>query len=159
MKKAKEHLRKDPVMRRLIERHGDDLFHLGGREEPDLVANLLEIIVGQQLSIKAAETIWGRFRGLYGARNFPDVRAIVVTDKRKLRGVKSPRNTDPPSTNPIPIRIAPDMMSRTLTSSAVAFHYSTRSHTRTFSPGTVVSPPSAAESEIRSPSNLAKWRT
>src|SRR5260221_6825109 len=48
--------RGDPVLRRLIRKHPD--VHLQRRGDP--FTTLARAIVGQQISVKAAQTIWGR---------------------------------------------------------------------------------------------------
>jgi len=78
MKKAIEHLSNDQVMKGLIEKHGelrlsDDEGYkaisvsvqaeiTGGKrlQSPKYFSDLAGAIVGQQLSAKAADTIWGR---------------------------------------------------------------------------------------------------
>jgi len=52
-----ELMKRDRIMRKLIPQFGD--LHLIGRGEP--FTTLARSIVGQQISIKAAETVWGRF--------------------------------------------------------------------------------------------------
>src|SRR5438105_7273912 len=60
----------------------------------DVVANelirpfdaLAESIAYQQLSGKAAATIWGRVRGLYGRRKYLDPKTVLETPDEKLRG-------------------------------------------------------------------------
>jgi len=47
---------------------------------------LAESIAYQQLSGKAAATIWGRVRALYGKRKYLDPKAVLKTPDRKLRG-------------------------------------------------------------------------
>src|SRR5204863_9474374 len=46
---------------------------------------LAESIAYQQLSGKAAATIWGRVRALYGKRKYLDPRAVLGTPDEKLR--------------------------------------------------------------------------
>ena len=48
---------------------------------------LVRSIVGQQLSGKAAATIYGRFRGLYDEDGFPEAEEILGTHHAKLRKV------------------------------------------------------------------------
>ncbi len=52
-----ELMKRDRIMRKLIPQFGD--LHLIGRGEP--FTTLARSIVGQQISIKAADTVWGRF--------------------------------------------------------------------------------------------------
>lgn len=55
------HLQKDPILKILIETHGElDPY----RTVPDIFSALVETIVGQQLSGRAADTIFGRFKEL-----------------------------------------------------------------------------------------------
>jgi len=64
--------RADPVMRRLIE--GFPGIHLTRRGDP--FTTLSRAIVGQQISVKAAQTIWERFTVATGAGR--DTRALSV---------------------------------------------------------------------------------
>src|SRR5205814_5412206 len=84
MKKAINHLaRTDPRFAALI----------GKSRRFDVVANelvrpfdaLAESIAYQQLSGKAAATIWGRVRALYGKRKYLDPRTVLGTPDEKLR--------------------------------------------------------------------------
>ena len=52
-----ELMKRDRIMKKLIPRFGD--LHLVGRGEP--FTTLARSIIGQQISIKAAETVWQRF--------------------------------------------------------------------------------------------------
>ena len=56
------HLKKDPLMRKLIAKHQIKEYW-GGQQ--DLFLDLVEIITGQQLSIKVAKSIFDRFLALY----------------------------------------------------------------------------------------------
>src|SRR5436305_5797933 len=84
MKKAIKHLAaSDPRFAALI----------AGCRRFDVVANeivrpfdaLAESIAYQQLSGKAAATIWGRVRALYGKRKWLDPAAVLATPDEKLR--------------------------------------------------------------------------
>jgi DNA-3-methyladenine glycosylase II len=55
-----ELMRRDRIMKRLIPQFGD--MHLVGRGDP--FTTLARSIVGQQISVKAAETVWQRFLAL-----------------------------------------------------------------------------------------------
>lgn len=52
-----ELMKRDRILRKLIPQFGD--LHLIGRGEP--FTTLARSIVGQQISVKAAESVWGRF--------------------------------------------------------------------------------------------------
>src|SRR5687768_18568960 len=68
---ATKHLsRADPVMRKLVKAVGACELRPGARG--DHFTTLLRAIVGQQLSAKAAETIWQRFIALH-----PDPRRLA----------------------------------------------------------------------------------
>lgn len=71
----------DPVLRPVIERHGLPTF------EPhhDYYQELVESIIGQQLSVKAAATIRGRFIDLFG--HFPTPEEILSRDFEELKSV------------------------------------------------------------------------
>src|SRR5215470_598389 len=78
---AVEHLRRvDRKLAPVIERHG----HPTITPTTDAVRSLARAIVWQQLSGKAAATIWGRFLALYGGR-FPKPAAIAATPDGALR--------------------------------------------------------------------------
>ncbi len=82
---AVKHLsRVDPVMRALIKAVGPCALKPGARG--DHFTTLLRAIVGQQLSAKAAETIWQRLVNLHPGRNVrpEDVLASPVTELRSV---------------------------------------------------------------------------
>lgn len=80
---ALAHLRvADPALAPLIERHGAPQI----APTTDAVRSLARAIVSQQLSGKAADTIWGRVVALYPRRRFPGPRAILATPDEALRG-------------------------------------------------------------------------
>jgi DNA-3-methyladenine glycosylase II len=71
----------DPRLAPLIEHHGPPTYE--PTREP--VLSLARAIVYQQLSGKAAATIWGRVLDLYPRRRFPAPRAILATPDEQLR--------------------------------------------------------------------------
>lgn len=77
----------DRVLRKLIRAYPD--MHLQRRSDP--FTTLARAIVGQQISIKAADAIWKRFCALVGARGrtraFPrlDPAAVAAADPTALR--------------------------------------------------------------------------
>src|SRR6185503_14489686 len=80
---ALAHLRTaDPRLTALIDRHGHPT--IAPRKDP--VQSLARAIVSQQLSGKAADTIWGRFVALYPKAKFPAPAAIIATPDTALRG-------------------------------------------------------------------------
>jgi len=71
----------DPRFSPLIEQHGPPTY----TPTRDPVLSLARSIVYQQLSGKAATTIWNRVLELYPRRRFPPPRAILDTPDEKLR--------------------------------------------------------------------------
>jgi DNA-3-methyladenine glycosylase II len=83
---ARELSRRDPVLRRLIRAHPG--VHLKRRS--DAFTTLARAIVGQQISVKAAESIWRRFVASVDgspARGFPRLlpERVVAAEVRALR--------------------------------------------------------------------------
>ncbi|MBA2613414.1 MAG: DNA-3-methyladenine glycosylase 2 family protein [Bacteroidetes bacterium] len=76
------HLKKDKKLKKVIEQVGV----LKTKKNEDLFISLLSAIVSQQLSVKAANTIWGRFEGLFKDR-IPTAKAILKLKDDKLRSV------------------------------------------------------------------------
>jgi DNA-3-methyladenine glycosylase II len=74
-------LRKDPVMRRVIDAVGPQPSYY--RERTDF-ETACRIIVGQQLSYAAATTIWGRVRGVVPRWRPADVAALSADRLRTL---------------------------------------------------------------------------
>ena len=84
MKKAIDHLaRSDPRFAALIAR--SRRFDVVANELVRPFDALAESIAYQQLSGKAAATIWGRVRALYGKRKSLDPAAVLKTPDEKLR--------------------------------------------------------------------------
>jgi DNA-3-methyladenine glycosylase II len=82
--KARRHLaRRDPVLRDLMRAHGP--CGLAARLHTNPFKALARAIVGQQLSAKAAATIFSRFEGLYEC--FPTPSQVLATPDERLRGV------------------------------------------------------------------------
>jgi len=80
---ALEHLRTaDRKLAPVIERHGSPTL----APVPNAVRALARAIVSQQLSGKAADTIWLRFLALYPTRRFPRPAALLATPEAALRG-------------------------------------------------------------------------
>ena len=78
---SKQLMRRDRILRKIIPVYqGDSL-------KPPFppFMTLARAIISQQVSTKAADTIWGRFTGLYGRR--PSPAAVMKHDLEALRGV------------------------------------------------------------------------
>jgi DNA-3-methyladenine glycosylase II len=81
---ALRHLRTaDQKLAAVIERHGEPTI----TPSTDAIRSLARAIVSQQLSGKAAATIWERFLALYPGKPFPRPAAILATSDAALRGV------------------------------------------------------------------------
>jgi DNA-3-methyladenine glycosylase II len=83
----------DPVMERLIEEHGAIVRRDLRRERPgDAYGALLRSIVGQQLSTKAARTIYGRMLELFGG-HAPTPRQLLAANPDDIRaaGLSRPK--------------------------------------------------------------------
>ena len=80
---AAEHLAiRDARLGEVIRRSGP----CGLRPDRRYLRNLISAIANQQLSGKAAATIFGRFLALYPARRFPTPQQIIDTPDEALRG-------------------------------------------------------------------------
>ncbi len=83
LRQAADHLaRHDPVMATLVAAHG--LCTIA--PHADYYRSLVDSIIGQQLSVKAAAAIKGRFRDLFDD-HFPEPAAILEVDAETYRSV------------------------------------------------------------------------
>ena len=80
---GRKHLKKDPRMKPLLKRYS---VEARGVSE-DLFRDLLESIIGQQLSVKAAGTIINRFMGLFPDQKNIKPQDILARDEESLRSV------------------------------------------------------------------------
>lgn len=86
MTEALRHLRRaDPVMAQLIRRAGP--WQPKPLRRGSVYHALLSAVAHQQLTGKAARTILGRFRFLYGADDYPTPEQLLATPDDFLRGV------------------------------------------------------------------------
>lgn len=74
--------RRDEKLRNLIKRHRPCQISPHNR----YFETLIEAVISQQLSTKAAETIYGRFKALYAPARFPTPEQILSTADEVLRG-------------------------------------------------------------------------
>lgn len=79
MDKALLHLQKDPIMAKLTERYAPFVW----KHTSFVYKDLLAAIVSQQLSVKAADTIWNRVEELFGHDFSPE--NILQTPDQKMR--------------------------------------------------------------------------
>ncbi len=90
-REACRHLaRQDPVLAKLMRRSIP--FALTPVKTQSIYHALAESIVYQQLSGKAASTIFGRFVKIYRPKRFPVPQALLDTDDETLRGAGLSRN-------------------------------------------------------------------
>jgi DNA-3-methyladenine glycosylase II len=83
----------DPVMAQLIDEHHEVVRRDLRRERPgDAYGALLRSIVGQQLSTKAAATIYGRLTDIFGG-HAPTPRQLIAADPDAIRaaGLSRPK--------------------------------------------------------------------
>ena len=78
-------MRRDPVLAAAIKRIGPCL--MADRQRKDHLSALVGSIVSQQLSTKAAATIFARFVALFPDNHVPSAAAIAALDDATLRGV------------------------------------------------------------------------
>ncbi len=81
-KKALEFLLKDPYLKKVIQATKPEPFP----KDQTVYTSLINSIISQQLSVKAATSIQGRFMGLFENRN-PDAKKILRMDMEVLRAV------------------------------------------------------------------------
>ncbi|MGI8460164.1 MAG: DNA-3-methyladenine glycosylase family protein [Solirubrobacterales bacterium] len=86
MLSADEYLRRaDPVMMRLIDARGPISPEIDRRaSRPDPFLALARAIVGQQISTKAAASIWAKFEAAFDGTVVPEV--VVEAEEELLRG-------------------------------------------------------------------------
>src|SRR5436189_1319260 len=78
-------MRRDSVLAAAIKRIGP--CGLAARQRKDHLTALVGAIVSQQLSTKAAATIFGRFAGLFPGAEIPAAPAIGAITNEQLRAV------------------------------------------------------------------------
>ena len=75
--------RRDRVLRRLIPQFGEARLTARG----DAFTTLARSVVGQQISVKAAQSVWERFVALAGGEPSPvDPRHVLRLDPQSMRG-------------------------------------------------------------------------
>jgi DNA-3-methyladenine glycosylase II len=78
-------MRRDPILGAAIKRLG--ACRMAERQRSDHLSALVGAIVSQQLSTKAAATIFARFLALFPEQRIPSAAAIAALDDLALRGV------------------------------------------------------------------------
>jgi len=79
-KKQILHLKNDKALKKVIDKVGP----ISASKNTDLYFNLLRSIVSQQLSVKAAQTIWERFLKLFKG-GYPLPKLVLKLDVEKMR--------------------------------------------------------------------------
>lgn len=72
---------KDPVLKKLVKKYPPPNFV---DKSEFLFEELIESIISQQLSMKAADTIFARFKNLFG-KKFPTPKQVLKMEDEKLR--------------------------------------------------------------------------
>lgn len=72
----------EPIMQKLSEQYTAPKFE---DHSADLMQYMIRSVVGQQLSVKAADTIYKRFIGLFNTNTFPKAEEIIAKDDDTLR--------------------------------------------------------------------------
>jgi DNA-3-methyladenine glycosylase II len=85
---ALEVLRRDPVMAAMLDEFGplDEVLRRRGRRPTEAYGALLRAIVGQQLSTKAARSIYARLEEMFGGRA-PTPAELLAADSEEVRSV------------------------------------------------------------------------
>jgi len=78
-------MRRDPILGAAIKRIGP--CGMADRQRKDHLTALVASLVSQQLSTKAAATIFGRFTALFPGNHIRDAAAVAAIDDVTLRGV------------------------------------------------------------------------
>jgi DNA-3-methyladenine glycosylase II len=74
---------KEPIMQELVEKYPEPQFE---DHSADLMQYMIRSVVSQQLSVKAADTIYKRFIALFGTKDFPKAEQILAMEDEKIRG-------------------------------------------------------------------------
>lgn len=72
----------DPIMQSLVRKYPSPTFQ---DRSAFLYEDLIESIVSQQLSVKAADTIFGRFKKLFDPGTFPTPQQVLAMEDQKIR--------------------------------------------------------------------------
>lgn len=72
----------DPILQKLIKKYPAPNFT--DRSE-FLFEDLIESVISQQLSVKASDTIFRRFKTLYTSQSFPTPQEVLSMDEQKIR--------------------------------------------------------------------------
>ncbi len=87
-KLALRHLEKDPVIKNLIKRYNTPKLSRGNN---DIFLDLIETIINQQLSSRAADVILGRFKNIFKDKQIIAEKVINISDSNLRRAGLSPQ--------------------------------------------------------------------
>jgi len=82
-RKAFDFLRKDKIMKSLIDKVGNDI-QIDDRSEKDLALAIALLVIEQQVSFKAAITIKKRFRNIIENKNYEN---IIKMEEEKMKSI------------------------------------------------------------------------
>ena len=82
-RKAFDFLRKDKIMKSLIDKVGNDI-RIDDRNEKDLALAIALLVIEQQVSFKAAITVKKRFRNIIKNKNYEN---IIKMEEEKLKSI------------------------------------------------------------------------
>ena len=82
-RKAFDFLRKDKIMKSLIDKVGKDI-RIDDRSEKDLALAIALLVIEQQVSFKAAITVKKRFRNIIKNKNYEN---IIKMEEEKLKSI------------------------------------------------------------------------
>tara|TARA_B100000963_G_scaffold153638_1_gene133792 strand:+ start:222 stop:824 length:603 start_codon:yes stop_codon:yes gene_type:complete len=82
-RKAFDFLRKDKIMKSLIDKVGNDI-RIDDRSEKDLALAIALLVIEQQVSFKAAITIKKRFRNIIENKNYEN---IIKMEEEKMKSI------------------------------------------------------------------------
>ena len=82
-RKAFDFLRKDKIMKSLIDKVGKDI-RIDDRNEKDLALAIALLVIEQQVSFKAAITVKKRFRNIIKNKNYEN---IIKMEEEKLKSI------------------------------------------------------------------------
>lgn len=89
VKKIKNHLSRDPIMKSLVEKHALYKWPLS---EGDIYIDLVEAVIGQQLSVKAADSILKRFKSLFKNELITSEQVVLLSEeKMRKSGLSRPK--------------------------------------------------------------------
>lgn len=74
----------DPILKKLIKKYPKPSFE---DKSEYLFEDLIEHIISQQLSVKASDTIFSRFKKLFEPKDFPTPSDILKIDDQRIRSV------------------------------------------------------------------------